>query len=141
MRTYTRNSPEAAARIVTLLLLADGHVSDTELDVLNRSDLSRELGLAPANLQPVLQALCEDLACCAPSGGAFIDCLDDHVLASLLAEVTDADLQCKLLALANTASRADGHLADGEARLLALLQRQWLGGYLVTASRLGAARV
>jgi hypothetical protein len=35
MRSYSRNSPEAAARIVALVLIADGHVCRSEFDVLH----------------------------------------------------------------------------------------------------------
>lgn len=141
MRTYTRNSPEAAARIVALVLISDGHVSGAELDSLARSDVSGELGLAPGALQSILHVLCEDLACCAANGGASLDCLDDTVLASLIAEVTDADLQRKVLALALVACIADGHVADGESRLLELLRQQWLDGHMVSVNRVGAALV
>ncbi|MDH4418178.1 MAG: TerB family tellurite resistance protein, partial [Acidovorax sp.] len=34
MRSYPRNSPEAVARIIALLLISDGHVSRSELDAL-----------------------------------------------------------------------------------------------------------
>ena len=45
MRNYPRNSPQAAARIVALLLIADGHVSRSEMDALYGRDIERELGL------------------------------------------------------------------------------------------------
>ncbi len=141
MRTYTRNSPEAAARIVALVLISDGHVSGSELDALARSDVSGELGLAPGALQPILHALCEDLACCAANGGASLDCLDDTVLKSIFAEVMDADLQRKVLALAIVASSADDHVADGESRLLELLRTQWFEGHELSVNRVGAALV
>ena len=35
MRSYPKNSPQAAARIVALVLIADGHVSQSEIDALN----------------------------------------------------------------------------------------------------------
>ena len=44
MRSYPRNSPQAAARIVALLLIADGHVSRSEMDALYGRDIERELG-------------------------------------------------------------------------------------------------
>lgn len=44
MRSYPRNSPQAAARIVALLLIADGHVSRSEMDALYGRDIEHELG-------------------------------------------------------------------------------------------------
>ena len=44
MRTYPNNSPQAAARIVALAMLADGHLCKTELDLLERMDAIARLG-------------------------------------------------------------------------------------------------
>ena len=55
------NSPQAAARIVALLLIADGHVSRSEMDALYGRDIEHELGLPPGEFGQVLHTLCEDL--------------------------------------------------------------------------------
>ncbi len=47
MRAYPCNSPEAAARLVALVLIADGHVCRSELDALDHFEAARELGLQP----------------------------------------------------------------------------------------------
>ena len=47
MRTYQNNSPQAAARIVGLAMLADGNVCKAELDVLDRLGAHQQLGLQP----------------------------------------------------------------------------------------------
>jgi hypothetical protein len=57
MRSYPRNSQEAAARIVALVLISDRHVSQSELEPLERLDASRELGLEPGALPCILQTV------------------------------------------------------------------------------------
>jgi hypothetical protein len=47
MRSYPHNSPEAAARIVALVLISDGHVCSSEFDILKQLGAERELGLEP----------------------------------------------------------------------------------------------
>ena len=49
MRTYSTGSPHAAARVVALTLLADGHLCQTELDALDQLDVPRQLGLQPGD--------------------------------------------------------------------------------------------
>ena len=61
MRTYRINSPQAAARIVGLAMLADGHMCKAELDVLDRLGVHHQLGLHAEELHVVVHALCEDL--------------------------------------------------------------------------------
>lgn len=125
MRSYPRNSPEAAARIVALVLIADGHVCRSEFDALHDMEASRGLGLAPGALHKVVQDLCEDLLMSAHAGGSMLASVDDAVLASLMAEVDDPVLQLKVLDLAIAAANADLHLADGEALVLDAAGRHW----------------
>jgi hypothetical protein len=125
MRSYPRNSPEAAARIVALVLIADGHVCHSELEALKRMEGSRELGLAPDGMSHVVQSLCEDLLLGAYASGSVMASVDESALASLMAEVDDPALQGKVLRLAVAATRADRHLAHGEALVLEAARRHW----------------
>ena len=54
MRTYPSNSPQAAARIVALTVLADGDISKTELELLDRLAVHEQLGLDRDELHDVL---------------------------------------------------------------------------------------
>ena len=66
MRSYPRNSADAAARIVALVLISDGHVCSSEFDVLKQLGAERELGLEPRLLPHIVYTLCEELL----AGGA-----------------------------------------------------------------------
>lgn len=125
MRSYPRNSPEAAARIMALVLIADGHVCRKELDVFEKLEGPRELGLDANGLPRVIQTLCEDLLMGEHHSGVMLGGLDDSALASMMAELDDPALQGKVLRLAVAAAKADRHLADGEALVLAAAGRHW----------------
>lgn len=125
MRSYPRNSPEAAARIVALVLIADGHVCRSEFEVFEQLDGPRELGLQSNGFPSIVQTLCEDLLMGHHGSGSMLDGVDDNALASLMAEVNEPALQHKVLRLAVAAARADRHLADGEAFVLAAVRRHW----------------
>ena len=125
MRSYPRNSPEAAARIVALVLISDGHVCRSEIDVLKQLDAELELGLKPQQLPHILQTLCEDLLMSGYKTGSLICNVDDSALAALMAEISDPVLQRKVLRLSLAAARADGHLADGEALVVAAAHHHW----------------
>lgn len=139
MRSYPRNSPEAAARIVALVLIADGNVCRSEFEVLNQLDGPRELGLASDGLPRIVQTLCEDLLMGDHGGGSMLGGMDDGVMASLMAEVDEPVLQRKVLQLAVAAARADRHLADGESLVLAAARRHWGLHEEVDAAGLSAA--
>lgn len=125
MRSYSRNSPEAAARIVALALICDGHVCRSEVETLQRLRIEQELGLTPGTFAELVRTLCEDLLLGAGSSGSMTEPVDDAVLASLLAEVDDPDLQDKVLRLASAAAEADRHLAEAEDFLLSALRKRW----------------
>lgn len=125
MRSYPHNSPEAAARIVALVLIADGHVCSAEFDTLKQLGAEHELGLEPQLLPHIVHTLREELMATGQATGALIDPVDDSTLASLMAEISDPVLQSKVLRLAMAAARADGHLAEGEAMVLDAARRHW----------------
>ena len=125
MRSYPHNSPEAAARIVALVLISDGHVCSSEFDTLTQLGAERELGLEPQLLPHIVHTLCEELLLGGYATGSLLDNVDDSTLASLMAEVSDPVLRRTVLRLSLAAARADGHLADGEAIVVEAAQRHW----------------
>lgn len=125
MRSYVKNSPEAAARIVALLLIADGHVSRSEIDALHGQDIERELGLKPGEFAQVLHTLCEDLQMGMRDRRLLTDSVDEATLPAILNEVSDTTLQHKALYFADTAAGADSHVAPAEAWLMERALRHW----------------
>jgi hypothetical protein len=125
MRSYPRNSPQAAARIVALALLADGHLCKSELEVLARHDAHALLGLGPAKLHDVVHDLCQDLLAASDMAWGGSSQIDRHTLAELLAEVQDPQLQLKVLKLCVAVVETDEHVAEGESTVLAAALTQW----------------
>ncbi len=125
MRSYPLNSPEAAARIVSLVLISDGHVCSTEFDILKRLGAERELGLEPQLLPHIVHTLCEELMATGYETGSLMRNVDDSTLACLMAEISDPVLQRKVLRLSLAAARADGHFADGETLVVDAARRHW----------------
>jgi len=125
VRSYPRNSPEAAARIVALVLIADGQVCSSEFEVLKQLGAERELGLEPQLLPHIVYTLCEELLAGGYEKDSHIGKVDSSALASLMAEVSDPALQRKVLRLSLAAARADGHLADGEIVVVEAARHHW----------------
>ena len=125
MRTYPTNSPQAAARIIALAMLADGHLCKSELDAVNTPDVQAQLGLKPAELQAVLHTLCEDLLMTAHGQWEDACKVDADTLAELLAEIDAPDLRSNVLRLCATAVAADEHVADSENAFLIAVAERW----------------
>jgi len=125
MRSYPHNSPQAAARILALVLISDGHVCRSELETLKQLDGVRHFGLNPQELPGIVQTLCEDLLMEGFDGRSILSHVGDGLVRSLLAEVDAPQLQAQVLRLAASVAHADKHLAEGEAAMLHAIRRIW----------------
>jgi uncharacterized tellurite resistance protein B-like protein len=125
MRSYPSNSPQAAARILALTLLSDGHLCTAELRQLHALDAAERLGLTPHELQAIVHAFCEDLLGTADHGWGAACHVDPGTLDAILAEVEDPRLRLTLLELCLSVVQADEHVADGESTVLAALVERW----------------
>jgi uncharacterized tellurite resistance protein B-like protein len=118
MRTYATDSPEAAARILALVMIADGHLDRHELELLDRHQIDRQLGLSRGQLHTVTRELCEDLLADMRVAWGDLCHVEPRILRALLAEVQDPALRQKLLRLCFLLIGADGHIAEGESTVL-----------------------
>jgi hypothetical protein len=123
VRSYPRNSAEAAARIVAWTMLADGHAGDRETAAC--SSVATALGLTADAWSAVVRELCEDLLATGASSWDHAVRLDPATIDSPLHEVDDALLRRQVLALCAAVVDADGHLADGERVALDLASGAW----------------
>ena len=125
MRSYPRNSPQAAARIVAVAMLADGHLCKAELDALAWRQGHEQLGLDPAGLHAVMQVFCEDLLAAAHGNWSQACRIDPDTLAGLMAEVDDPQLRRAVLGLCVAVVDADEHVSDGESIVLVAAVEHW----------------
>ena len=125
MRTYPRNSPEAAARLVALVLISDGNASKSEFEVLNGLGGVLDLGLEPKDMPGIVQTLCEDLLMEGFEGRSILTRVGEDLMASLTAEIDNPLLQAQVLRIARSVIYADGHLSDAEFAMLDAISRHW----------------
>ena len=125
MRSYPRNSPEAATRIVALVLVSDGHVSRSKFDALKQLDGIGNLGLDTQKIPRIVQTFCEDLLMEGFDGRSILFRVGDGLMASLMAEVNDPHLRAQVLRLATAVAHADKHLSEGETAMIAAIRDIW----------------
>jgi hypothetical protein len=123
LRSYPRNSPEAAARIVALALIANGRVQAVETAALDALRGHERLGLTRPRWHGVIQDLCADLlgpARCGDDG-----CIPGEVLDRMLDEVDDDVLRRTVLRLSSAVVHADRQVEDGESIVLLAMIERW----------------
>ena len=122
MRAYAKDSPQAAGRILALMMIVDGNLASSELQALDRSKILDHIDLDAADFQRLLQDLCDDMLTSTVHGAIQ---LDNAVIDSLLQEIVEPDLRRKLMHAMWKIADADGWLADGEAVLLSRASTAW----------------
>jgi uncharacterized tellurite resistance protein B-like protein len=125
MRSYPVNSPQAAARIVALTVVADGDIGDAEIEWLDRRAVHAQLGLARHELHALLDTFCEDLLSSGQLKWADACPVDERTLADLMAEVQDPALRLKLLRWCVELAEVDAQVDDGESCVLVAAVEHW----------------
>lgn len=122
MRSYAVNSSQAAARIVALVLVSDGHLSHEELKAFGAL---QRLGLAESDLDDVVRTLTEDLMTFCSSSWSGTACLDENSLRSILDEVKDPQLRATVLEVCDAVMHADLHQSHAENGILGFARSYW----------------
>ena len=125
MRCYPTDSPEAAARLLAMALVADGHYTMAEIRVLDRLGAPARLGLAPDAFKQVIDHFCEDLLLASHGEWLGSAAIDTATRRRLFAEVQSPALGAEVRTLCEAVMLCDSHLADGESALLDELARAW----------------
>lgn len=125
MRNYPVNSPQAAARIVALTVVADGEIGDPEIKWLDRLAVHEQLGLARHELHALLDTFCEDLLSSDQLQWADACPVDERTLTDLMGEIQDSALRLKLLRLCVELAEVDAHVHEGESIVLVAAVEHW----------------
>lgn len=125
MRSYPVNSPQAAARILALTLVADGDIGDSETEWLDRLAVHEQLGLARNELHALLDTFCEDLLSGDQLRWADACPVDERTLTNLMGEIQDPRLRLKLLRLCVELAEVDAHVHEGESIVLVAAVEHW----------------
>ena len=125
MRTYPRDSAQAAARIIALTVLADGDIGEAETALLNRLDVPKQLGLSQSEFHAVIDTFCEDLLSSKQLVWADACPVDERTLADLMGEIESPALRKKLLRLCVEIAEVDDRVTEGESIMLVAAVEQW----------------
>lgn len=123
LRSYPRNSPHAAARIVVLAMLADGQLQSSELATLEAVSAHDQLGLSRQEWHDLTHDFCDDLLATANTDTGFL--IDAEMIAGLFAEIDDPTLRSQLLNLCTALVKADGQVHSGEYLVLLATINHW----------------
>lgn len=125
IRRYPRNSPQAAARIIALTVMADRDLGPAERALLDELAVHHHLGLPREALHAVFDEFCEDLLASKQLAWSD-DCpVDEYTLAELMADIDDPALREQLWDWCVRLAEADDRVAEGESGVLLAAMAHW----------------
>ena len=125
MHHHELDSPQAAAQIIALALVADGSVGQKELALLDSMNVHEQLNLPREEMYEVMRAFCREALSNPPSGWSH-DCpLDEREVNQLMAQITQPALRQRVLQICVRIAEADGDVGQGESLVLNAAVEHW----------------
>lgn len=121
---YPENSPEAMLRVITLFIVSDGELADSEMDTVERLGVLDTLGVDRERFALVFDAYCDDLIAHAGTS-RYVGLADPDWVDAVLAPVTNPDRRRYIAAALLLVARSDGHFADAELSVYRHLLDRW----------------
>ena len=124
MKQYKQNSPEAMARILAMLKVADGSMDDRELELLDKLNIYGILEIDRKKFIDVLHAYCNDLSDSADADGT-VHLVDRTHIDELLDCVDEPKKRLLLCAMALDMSKADAEFSELEMAIFTHMLDRW----------------
>ena len=124
MKEYKQNSPEAMARILAMLMVADGSMDDRELELLDKLNIYGILGIDRKKFIDVLHHYCTDLTDSADAEGT-VRLVDRERINELLDCIDEPKKRLLLCAMVLDMSKADAEFSEVEMAVFTHMLDRW----------------
>jgi uncharacterized tellurite resistance protein B-like protein len=124
MKMYSLNSPEAMARVVTLMIVTDGHIDRREIEKLDQLNAYGQLGLERKAFMAVARDYCSELVAEAEANGSCA-LLDPQRTDRVISCVNAPDQQRVVVKLLRSVMNADQQQRSSELVVMNHILERW----------------
>jgi uncharacterized tellurite resistance protein B-like protein len=124
MKAYAKNSPEAVARILAMIMITDARLDDREIDILDQLRIFDILGLSRGAFSRVVQDYCVELMDACGEDGK-IRLLDQERINEIVDLVEDPQQRITTCGMILNIANADGRLDDTELAVFRHILDRW----------------
>ncbi|MBV1776328.1 TerB family tellurite resistance protein [Burkholderiaceae bacterium DAT-1] len=124
MKKYAQNSPESMARLLVMLLMADGNMDPDEIDALDKLHIYEALNIPRPQFIAVLHQYCNDLSDEADEDGR-IRLIDRQRIDDLLDTVVDPGKRLLVAALSLDMIKSHGSMTEAELAIYTHMLDRW----------------
>jgi uncharacterized tellurite resistance protein B-like protein len=124
MKAYAKNSPEAVARILAMIMITDARLDDREIEILDQLRIFDILGLSRGAFSRVVQDYCVELMDACGEDGK-IRLLDQERINEIVDLVEDPQQRITTCGMILNIANADGRLDDTELAVFRHILDRW----------------
>lgn len=124
MKTYSKDSPQALARVLAMTMIADAKLDDRELEIMDRLRLYDVLGLTKAEFSRVVKEYCDEVVAAGSPQGK-VDLMDRARIDAIADHVQDPARRMDVAQMMLNIVTADGTLHQTELALLRYILTRW----------------
>jgi uncharacterized tellurite resistance protein B-like protein len=125
LQAVAPDSPEAAACVLSLAIMADGRLQGTEVGALDKHQAYAKLGMSREQFYEVMRDVCTALLERQTASGRSMFHLDEEPAVGWIDALQSPALRQTVAELALAVIRSDGELHPGESRLYWRVLDRW----------------
>lgn len=124
MKAYAKNSPEAVARIVAMMMITDSGLDDRELEIMDELRIYDIIGISRSGFSRVVQDYCAELMN-EDSKDGKIRLIDKDRINAAVDLVDDQEKRVHACGMILNIVNADGTLHDAELAVFKYILDRW----------------
>jgi uncharacterized tellurite resistance protein B-like protein len=124
MKAYPKNSPEAIARILAMMMITDARLDDREIEVMDRLRIFELIGISRNAFSQVVQDYCSELLSAGSRDGT-ISLMDKARIDQIIDLVEDPQARARTCGVILNIAKADGKIHRTELALFGRVLERW----------------
>jgi hypothetical protein len=124
MKDYPKNSPEAVARVVAMMMITDSSLDDRELGIMDELRIYDIIGISRGGFSQVVQDYCTELMGAGGKNG-HIRLVDKDRIDRIVDLVDDKKMRVQTCGMLLNIAKADGKLHDTELAVFKYILERW----------------
>jgi tellurite resistance protein len=124
MKRYPKNSPEAVARVVAMMMITDSRLDDRELGIMDELRIYDIIGISRNRFSQVMEDYCSDLMSEGEANGR-VRLVDEARINEIVDLVDDHDTRLRACGMMLNIAKADGKLHPTEVAVFRHILDRW----------------
>jgi len=124
MKHYPRNSPQAVARVLAMMMVTDGKLDPREIEILEELNVYEIVGISRLEFMCVVHDYCSDLLASGNAGGR-IKLVDKARIDTVIGPVDDRRTRVLACGMMLNIVNADERISETELAVLRYILDNW----------------